>query len=61
MENWLQVFPMQQILIVESSELVAHPAAQLQRVEKFLNLQPFLQMIHFTLMTQKVSCVIKVV
>jgi [heparan sulfate]-glucosamine 3-sulfotransferase 3 len=41
MENWLQVFPMQQILIVESSELVAHPAAQLQRVEKFLNLQPF--------------------
>jgi len=40
--------PMKQFLIVESSELAAHPAAQLQRVKKFLNVKPFLQIINFT-------------
>jgi hypothetical protein len=41
MKNWLEVFPREQILVIDSSALTSDPATQMQRVENFLGLRPF--------------------
>jgi len=40
MAKWLAVFPREQILVVECADLTSDPAAQMQRVERFLGLTP---------------------
>jgi hypothetical protein len=40
-ENWLEVFPIEQILVIDSSALTSDPSTQMQRVENFLGLKPF--------------------
>lgn len=38
--RWLEVFPRHQILIVNGDRLIEDPVSQLQRIEKFLGLEP---------------------
>ena len=47
LKRWLEVFPLSQILIVESERFVAEPWAELQRAEQFLGLQHELTEEHF--------------
>ena len=42
MRRWLEHFPVAQILVVEFSEMTKEPQRQLQRVEMFLGLRPFI-------------------
>jgi hypothetical protein len=47
MNKWLKVFPTKQILVIECSALTLDPALQMQRVEKFLGLQPYIASSNF--------------
>jgi hypothetical protein len=47
MEKWLDIFPLSQILVVERSALISDPALQMQRVEKFLGLKPYITSSNF--------------
>uniref|UniRef100_A0A8D9DXQ8 Heparan sulfate glucosamine 3-O-sulfotransferase 5 n=1 Tax=Cacopsylla melanoneura TaxID=428564 RepID=A0A8D9DXQ8_9HEMI len=40
MYSWLEVFPKDQILIVNGDRLIEDPVPELQRIERFLNLEP---------------------
>lgn len=42
LKNWLNYFPNEQIHFVNGEELVKNPVPELQSVEKFLGLQPFI-------------------
>lgn len=64
--RWLQVFPKEQILVLDSDEFVQNPLKTLTLVEQFLKLTPFFRKKHFYLspkkgfyclrMSGKVSC-----
>ncbi|KAF2354311.1 Sulfotransferase domain [Trinorchestia longiramus] len=47
LQRWLHYFPPSIIHVVSGERLVAHPAAEMQLVEKFLNLPPFISSHHF--------------
>ena len=49
LSNWYKRFPRQQILILDSAELMYHPSQCLQRVEHFLGVEPYLtdDLFHF--------------
>ncbi|KYN29663.1 Heparan sulfate glucosamine 3-O-sulfotransferase 5, partial [Trachymyrmex cornetzi] len=40
MHRWLEVFPREQILIVNGDQLIEDPVPQLRRIENFLGLEP---------------------
>ncbi|CAH1155811.1 unnamed protein product [Phaedon cochleariae] len=40
MHRWLEVFPREQILIVNGDLLIEDPVSQLQKIERFLGLEP---------------------
>lgn len=47
MERWLKFFPLKQLLIVSGERLIADPAAELYRVQDFLNLKRVITEKHF--------------
>lgn len=47
MERWLRFFPLKQFLIVSGERLIADPAAELYRVQDFLNLKRVITEKHF--------------
>ncbi|KAG7324845.1 hypothetical protein KOW79_011161 [Hemibagrus wyckioides] len=47
LDNWLQFFPMQQILFVSGERLISDPAGELGRVQDFLGLKRIITDKHF--------------
>ncbi|XP_069785654.1 heparan sulfate glucosamine 3-O-sulfotransferase 3B1-like [Narcine bancroftii] len=47
LENWLQYFPMRQILFVSGERLITDPAGELSRVQDFLGLKKIITDKHF--------------
>lgn len=47
MERWLKFFPLKQFLIVSGERLIADPAAELYRVQDFLNIKRVITEKHF--------------
>ncbi|XP_066444203.1 heparan sulfate glucosamine 3-O-sulfotransferase 3A1-like [Eleutherodactylus coqui] len=47
LENWLQYFPMKQILLVSGERLITDPAGELGRVQDFLGLKRIITDKHF--------------
>ncbi|XP_072882006.1 heparan sulfate glucosamine 3-O-sulfotransferase 3B1-like [Hemitrygon akajei] len=47
LENWLQYFPMRQILFVSGERLISDPAGELSRVQDFLGLKRIITDKHF--------------
>lgn len=47
LERWLKFFPLKQFLIVSGERLIADPAAELYRVQDFLNLKRVITEKHF--------------
>ncbi|KAM9837830.1 heparan sulfate glucosamine 3-O-sulfotransferase 3B1b [Aulostomus maculatus] len=47
LDNWLQYFPMDQILFVSGEQLIRNPAAELGRVQDFLGLKRIITDKHF--------------
>ncbi|KAA0197829.1 hypothetical protein HAZT_HAZT011491, partial [Hyalella azteca] len=47
LQRWLQYFPPSRVHVVAGERLVTHPASEMQLVEKFLNLPPFITSRHF--------------
>ncbi|XP_057682367.1 heparan sulfate glucosamine 3-O-sulfotransferase 3A1-like [Corythoichthys intestinalis] len=47
LDNWLQHFPMKQILIVSGERLISDPAGELSRVQNFLGLKSIITDKHF--------------
>lgn len=39
LHRWLEVFPREQILVVNGDQLIEDPVPQLRRIEKFLGLE----------------------
>ncbi|KAL4221455.1 Heparan sulfate glucosamine 3-O-sulfotransferase 5 [Mactra antiquata] len=53
MENYLKVFPLNQILVLESNEFQENPVKVLQRVEKFLDIKSVITNEIFTFVEEK--------
>lgn len=49
MEHWLQVFPLDQIHLVDGQKLIEEPAREVAKVETFLGLPKFINDSHFYL------------
>lgn len=47
LKRWLEYFPLSQLHFVSGEELISNPAKELQAVEKFLNIEPFIKEEHF--------------
>jgi Sulfotransferase domain len=47
MQRWLDVFPLEQFLLIECEKMVADPAKEMQRFEQFLGLRPFFTKANF--------------
>lgn len=47
LKRWLEYFPLSQLHFVSGEELTSNPAKELQAVEKFLNIKPFIKEEHF--------------
>ncbi|XP_063315945.1 heparan sulfate glucosamine 3-O-sulfotransferase 1 [Pelobates fuscus] len=47
MENWLKYFPLKNIYIVDGDRLIKDPFPEMQKVERFLNLSPQINMSNF--------------
>lgn len=47
LKRWLEYFPLSQFHFVSGEELTSSPAKELQAVEKFLNIEPFIKEEHF--------------
>lgn len=47
LRNWLKYFPLSQLHFVSMEEMKVNPAKELQAVEKFLNIEPFIKKEHF--------------
>ena len=50
---WLKFFPKEQFLIVNGENFVTNPYEEVKKVEKFLDLEPFIQKNHFVYDTKK--------
>lgn len=60
LERWLKYFPLKQFLIVSGERLVSDPAAELYRVQDFLNLKRVISEKHFYFNSTKgFPCLIK--
>ena len=47
LRNWLKYFPLSQLHFVSMEEMKVNPAKELQAVEKFLDIEPFIKKEHF--------------
>lgn len=47
LEKWLSLFQMRQMHFVDGERLIAAPAEELQKLEKFLGLKPYIRREHF--------------
>ena len=57
LKRWLEYFPPSQIHFVSGEELTSSPAKELQAVEKFLNIEPFIKEEHFYInQTKRFPC-----
>lgn len=52
-KRWLEVFPRDQIFIIDSSDFVANPFQEIVKVEKFLNIESFFKEEMFVFNTTK--------
>lgn len=60
LERWLKYFPLKQFLIVSGERLISDPAAELYRVQDFLNLKRVITEKHFYFNSTKgFPCLIK--
>ena len=48
-KRWLEYFPKEQILILNGENFIINPYDEIQKVEKFINLQPYFKKNHFVL------------
>ena len=46
-KRWLNYFPIEQFLILDGENLIKDPFVEVKKMEKFLNLRPFIQREHF--------------
>ncbi len=51
--NWLRYFPMEQIHIADGDAFRKKPVPELQKIEQFLGVEPFLNKSHFVYNTKK--------
>lgn len=57
LRNWLKHFPISQLHFASMEELTTNPAKELQAVEKFLNIEPFIKKDHFYInQTKRFPC-----
>ena len=57
LKRWLEYFPLSQLHFVSGEELTSGPAKELQAVEKFLNIEPFIKEEHFYInQTKRFPC-----
>ena len=57
LKRWLEYFPLSQLHFVSGEELTSNPAKELQAVEKFLNIEPFIKEEHFYInQTKRFPC-----
>ncbi|XP_078376110.1 heparan sulfate glucosamine 3-O-sulfotransferase 3B1-like [Oculina patagonica] len=57
LRKWLKFFPISQLHFVSGEELTSNPATELQAVEKFLNIEPFIKKEHFYInQTKRFPC-----
>lgn len=57
LRKWLEYFPISQLHFVSGEELASNPAKELQAVEKFLNIEPFVKEEHFYInQTKRFPC-----
>lgn len=57
LRKWLEYFPISQLHFVSGEELTSNPATELQAVEKFLNIEPFIKEEHFYInQTKRFPC-----
>ena len=47
LKRWLNFFPLKQFLILDGENLIKDPFVEVKKMEKFLNLRPYLQREHF--------------
>ena len=47
LKNWLKYFPMKQFLFLNGENFIKNPFEEVKKVEKFLNLRPFITKEHF--------------
>ena len=57
LRNWLQYFPMKQLLVLNGEEFIKNPYNEIKQVEEFLELTPFITKEHFVYdSTKKFHC-----
>ena len=62
LKRWLEYFRLSQIHFVSGEELTSNPAKELQAVEKFLNIEPFIKEEHFYInQTKRFPCLTSLV
>ena len=52
-KQWLEVFPLEQILFVNGERLIRQPHVELERLQRFLDLEPLIEKRHFVLNRRK--------
>lgn len=58
LRNWLKYFPISQLHFVNGDDLITNPAKELQAVEKFLNIEPFIKKENFYInQTKRFPCI----
>ena len=53
LKNWLNYFPLEQLLIVDGGNFISNPFEELQRVENYLELKPYFQKSQFYFSEEK--------
>ena len=57
LRKWLKYFPISQLHFVSMEQLTTNPAKELQAVEKFLNIEPYIKKEHFYInQTKRFPC-----
>jgi hypothetical protein len=60
LKNWLEYFPIEQILFINGEQLIREPSVEVNKLERFLNLKPIINKRHFVLNKRKgFPCIIK--
>ena len=52
-KNWLKYFPLEQLLIVDGGRFISNPFEELQKVEEYLELNPYFQKSQFYFSEEK--------
>lgn len=59
-QNWLEYFPLEQILFINGEQLIKEPSVEIDKLQEFLNLSKLIKKEHFVRDTRKgFACIIK--